>query len=229
MTPLLEIDRLSLSFNGRPALREISFSVQAGERVGILGGNGAGKSTLLWSALGLLPARGTVRLFGGRPGKRALARVGVVFQNPEDQLFMPTLLEDLSLSLMNRGLAADESRARALAALERAGLAVRAAEPASHLSLGQRKRAALALALSTSPDLLVLDEPTAELDGRSARQLEEALNGIACALIIASHHLDFLKRVVQRAIVLIDGGVAADGPIDRVLEDGDLLLRAGVV
>lgn len=229
MTPVLGIDRLSLSFDGREVLREISFSVQAGERVGLIGGNGAGKSTLIWSALGLLPSRGTVRLFGEKPGKHALARVGMVFQNPEDQLFMPSLLEDLSLSLMNRGLPPDECRARAIGALEQVGLAARAAEPAANLSLGQRKRAAVALALCSSPDLLVLDEPTAELDGRSVRQFEEVLNGLTCTLIVASHHLDFLKRIVQRAIVLIDGAVAVDGPAARLLADADLLLRAGVI
>ena len=230
MTPVLEVEDLSFAFDGRrPVLEGISFAVRAGECVGILGANGAGKSTLLWCLLGLLKCRGTVRWFGKPPGRAAARRIGVVFQNPEDQLFMPTVLEDVALGLINRGVAASAARQRALEALEQAGLAAAATRPASQLSLGERKRAAIAAALATSPEMLLLDEPTAELDGRSVRQLGALLDNLPVARLIASHHLDFLARLCSRLLVLEEGRLVAQGPAGQILGDAALLERAGLV
>ena len=153
MSPVLELDNVSFSFDGKTdVLSDISLRIDQGEMVGLVGGNGAGKSTLLWCALGLLHHRGTVRLFGQKRNAESSHRVGVVFQNPEDQLFMPTLLEDLTLPLFNRGIAREEAVARADPALQQAGLASLSNKSARQLSLGQRKRAAIAAELVCSPD-----------------------------------------------------------------------------
>jgi len=222
MKPVLEVENLSFGFEReRPVLRGVSFSVVEGECVGIVGANGAGKSTLLWCLLGLLKASGKVRLLS--------KRVGVVFQNPEDQLFMPSLLEDVALALVNRGVPAADARQTAVAALERVGLAQAATRPAAQLSLGERKRASIAAALAAGPELLLLDEPTAELDGRAVRQLAGVLAGLPVARLITSHHLEFLRGLASRILVLSEGRIVAEGPAGEILGDASLLKGAGLV
>jgi len=230
MKPLLEVENLRFAYDSaRPVLDGITFSVFDGECVGIVGANGAGKSTLLWCLLGLLKGTGNVRFFGENLHKRNLARVGVVFQNPEDQLFMPRLIDDFTLPLVNRGVPATVARESALAALESAGLRDVLDRPASQLSLGERKRAAIAAALAGSPELLLLDEPTAELDGRAVRQLATVLRNLRLARVIASHDLGFLQGLAQRIFVLASGRIFAEGPADHILSDWALLERAGLV
>jgi cobalt/nickel transport system ATP-binding protein len=230
MTPVLEVEGLCFAFDrGRAVLEGISLVVHAGECVGIVGANGAGKSTLLWRLLGLLKGRGSVRWFGQASRRAPVSRIGVVFQNPEDQLFMPSVLEDVALGLINRGRGPAAARAQALEALREAGLQAVAARPAAELSLGERKRAAIAAALVTSPELLILDEPTAELDGRSARLLGALLASLPVARLIASHDLDFLAKLCSRLLVLAEGRVIAEGPAAAVLNDTPLLERAGLV
>jgi len=230
MKTVLEVEQLSFSFDGRrEVLHGLTFSVAEGECLGIVGANGSGKSTLLWCVLGLHRAEGSVRLFGETRSKKNLHRVGLVFQNPEDQLFMPRLAEDVGLPLINRGMPREEARAKAVSALDTAGLAGAADRPASQLSLGERKRAAIAAALVTSPELLILDEPTAELDGRSARHLAALLKSLPVARVIASHDLRFLDGLCPRIVVLLEGRVIADGPAADILSDVSLLERAGLV
>jgi cobalt/nickel transport system ATP-binding protein len=230
MTPVLEVEQLTFGFHSkRPILSDISFWVEEGECVGILGANGAGKSTLLWCLLGLYRASGVIRLFGAPATAAARRRVGVVFQNPEDHLFMPAVLEDVALALINRGVPGASARQQAAAALERVGLAAAAERPASQLSLGERKRAAIAAALVGSPDLLLLDEPTAELDGRSVRELTGVLRRLPAARLIASHHLEFLGSVCTRILVLCEARVTAEGATAEILSDAALLERAGLV
>lgn len=230
MKPVLEVENLAFSFDSaRPVLRDITFAVFEGECVGIVGANGAGKSTLLWCLLGLLKAAGSVRFFGEKLNKRSVARIGVVFQNPEDQLFMPRLIDDLTLPLLNRGMPTAAAAERARAALDLVALQDAAARPASQLSLGERKRAAIAAALATSPELLLLDEPTAELDGRAVRQLADVLQGFTMARIIASHHLEFLRDLAQRTLVLAGGRIIAAGPTVQILSAHALLEQAGLV
>lgn len=230
MNLVLEVEDLRFAFEPRrPILRGVSFRVAAGESVAVLGPNGGGKSTLLWCVLGLLKPQGTVRMFGQPRTRASLARVGVVFQNPEDQLFMPRLVEDLSLILIHRGLPPADASRLALQALESAGLASAADLPASHLSLGQRKRAAIAAALVCRPELLILDEPTAELDGRSARLLREHLRSLQVAQLIATHDLSVAREVCHRALILQDGVVLAEGPTGQILQDSALLEKAGLI
>jgi cobalt/nickel transport system ATP-binding protein len=230
MKPILEVESLLFAFNsGRPVLQDISFSVEEGECVGIVGANGAGKSTLLWCLLGLLEARGAVRFFGEKLRKSALGRIGVVFQNPEDQLFMPRLLDDVSLPLLNRGREEASATERALEALERVSLRHAAERPAAQLSLGERKRAAIAAALAGDPELLLLDEPTAELDGRAVRQLSALLRELPMARLIASHDLAFLRGLTRRVLVLSEGRIIADAAAEKILSDQALLDRAGLI
>ena len=230
MTPVLEVENLSFAYERRaPVLAGISFTVYAGECVGILGANGAGKSTLLWCLLGLLKNQGTARWFPRAPARNALRRIGVVFQNPEDHLFMPTVLEDVALGLINRGCQPAAAREQALVALGQAGLGEAAARPASQLSLGERKRAAIAAAPATSPEMLVLDEPTAELDPRSVRQLAAVLADLPVARLIASHDREFLGKLCSRLLVLGEGRLMAEGTAARILGDAGLLERAGLI
>jgi cobalt/nickel transport system ATP-binding protein len=230
MKPVLEVENLTFAYDSaRPVLDGITFSVQERECVGIVGANGAGKSTLLWCLLGLLKATGIVRYFGDRLHKHSLARIGVVFQNPEDQLFMPRLIDDITLPLMNRGLSAALAAQQAGAALASVGLPDMLHRPASQLSLGERKRAAIASALAGSPDLLLLDEPTAELDGRAVRQLACVLQGLTMARVIASHDLGFLEGLAERVLVLARGKVVGEGAARQILADSALLEEAGLV
>jgi cobalt/nickel transport system ATP-binding protein len=230
MKPIVEVDALTFAFDSlRPVLQDISFSIFEGECVGIVGANGAGKSTLLWCLLGLLEARGSVRFFGEKLRKSALARIGVVFQNPEDQLFMPRLIDDISLPLLNRGSGERAATERALKALDQVSLRGAAERPAAQLSLGERKRAAIAAALAGDPELLLLDEPTAELDGRAVRQLSALLGELPMARLIASHDLAFLKGLAHRVMVLSGGRILADGAAEKILSDQTLLDRAGLI
>jgi cobalt/nickel transport system ATP-binding protein len=224
MKPFLEFDSVYFSFDGKETtLSEISLRIEEGERVALVGANGAGKSTLLWCALGLLHAQGSVRLFGQKRNAESMRRIGMVFQNPEDQLFMPSLLDDLMLPLLNQGVVRESAEALAHESLERVGLNSLSRKPARQLSLGQRKRAAIAAALVRSPKFLILDEPTSELDGHSRRELAAHLQTLNLTLLIASHDLTFLESVVSRIIALDQGklvGVfaATDFFTDAVLQ-----------
>ena len=230
MSAVLAVERLRFGFDPqREVLHDVSFAVAEGECLGVAGANGSGKSTLVWCLLGLHRAEGAVRLFGESVSRGNRHRIGVVFQNPEDQLFMPRLADDVALPLVNRGMGAVEAAERAHASLEAMDLAHAAGRPASQLSLGERKRAAIAAALVTSPELLILDEPTAELDGRSVRRLTALLKGLPVARLITSHDLGFLRGLCSRLLVLSGGTVIAEGPTGAVLTDLALLERVGLV
>lgn len=221
MTEALRVDGLRFAYGRRTVLEDVSFSIAAGEAVGIVGANGSGKSTLLWAIAGLLRAGGRVTL---EPG----SRIGMVFQNPEDQLFMPAVRQDLALPLINDGMPAPMANHVANEGLRAVGLDAYGDEPAAHLSLGQRKRAAIALALARKPELLLLDEPTAELDGRAVRQLVALLGRIQATRVVASHHLEFLRQVTTRTLVLAEGRILADGETGAILGDAALMDRAGL-
>jgi cobalt/nickel transport system ATP-binding protein len=220
MIPVLEAREVGFAFNRRSVvLRGVSFCVFPGERLGVLGPNGAGKSTLLWRLLALYQGPGEVKLFGEPVGAAALARLGVVFQNPEDTLFMPSLEADLVLPLINRGVDKERARARAQEALRKVGLHDHAGRSAASLSLGERKRAAIAAAIVTEPELLILDEPTAELDGRAARLLADTVIAMGVTTLVTTHDLHFLARVATRVLVLVQGAIVAEGLPAEILSD----------
>jgi cobalt/nickel transport system ATP-binding protein len=229
MATVLEVSNLNFRYASENALRGISFQIAEGEPVGIVGANGSGKSTLLWCIAGLLHGEGRVRLFGGQPPNESRKRIGMVFQNPEDQLFMPTLAQDLALPLVNHGMRSNDAQKAAHEWLDRFGLSRHAGLPATHLSLGQRKRAAVALAMIRSPELLIMDEPTAELDGRAVRQLAVMLNQLGVTKLIASHHLDFLRATTSRVILLHEGALRSQGPTADILNDTALLEESGLL
>jgi len=230
------VEAIDLSFaypDGTSALDGVSFRIEHGESVAIVGANGAGKSTLLQHLNGCLsPAAGTVRIGDYPISKATLAAVrrsvGMVFQDPDDQLFMPTVFDDVAFGPLNLGLPPAEVEARVTRALETVGAAHLRDRPPYRLSGGEKRAVAIATVLSMSPDVLVLDEPTASLDPRSRRQLIALLAGFAHTKIIATHDLDLVLELCGRTIVLEGGRVAADGRTAEILRDRALLERCGL-
>lgn len=220
--------------DGRPALRGVTLTVAAGERVAVVGANGAGKTTLLLRLCGALPGdRGQAEVAGLDPAdphhrRKLPAAVGMVFQNPDDQLFAATVLEDVAFGPLNLGAEPGQARRIAENTLERVGLLGYGSRPPHRLSGGEKRRAALAGVLAMNPAVLLLDEPTAFLDPRGRRQLAGLLAGLPTALLIATHDLEFAAHLCGRTVVLEEGAVAADGPTAAVLGDGGLLRQCGL-
>ena len=212
--------------DGTQALRGVTFEVAVGERVGLVGANGAGKSTLLLHAAGLLPGKGKVLVHGldpDREPRQARQKVGLLFQNPDDQLFMPTVREDVAFGPLNLGLCGDELAQRCDQALADVGLAELGGKLPQHLSFGQRRRAALATVLAMGCRTLALDEPTANLDPGGRRELIELLQRLEATLLLATHDLDAVLELCPRTVLFADGRVAADGPTARILADAALM------
>lgn len=214
----------------RAVLDGLDLDVAAGERVALLGPNGSGKTTLALHLNGLLPMQtGTVTIGdltvvdGNLPSIRR--RVGMVFQDPDDQLFMPTVHDDVAFGPANLGLSHTD-RERAVAdALDAVGAAELADRHPHHLSGGEKRRAAIATVLSMSPAVLVLDEPTSGLDPVGRRELAELLTSIAVTQLLVTHDLPFALATCKRSVILDQGSVVADGPTPELLADADLLAR----
>ena len=233
----LEIANLHYHYpDGTPALRGISFAVPEGSRTALIGPNGAGKSTLFLHINGLLPEKPetapAVRVFGVAAAppdlQRVRAMVGLLFQDPDDQLFCPTVGEDVAFGPRQEGLPGEEVARRVAEALTAAGLAGFEARAPHHLSRGEKRRAALAGLLACKPRLLVLDEPTSDLDPRGRRELKALLAGLPITQLIATHDLDLAAELCDRAVVLDTGRVEAEGPALDLLSDEALMLRHGL-
>ena len=226
---IVEAINLRYSYpDGTVALRDVSFRITHGESVAVIGANGAGKSTLLLHLNGhLTPGAGTVRIGDYPLTRQTLAEVrrtvGMVFQDPDDQLFMPTVFDDVVFGPLNLGFPPDEAELRAVSALERVGLAHLRDKPPYRLSGGEKKRVAIATVLSMAPDILVMDEPTAGLDPSARRQLMGLLADFRHTKIFTSHDLDMVMELCGRTIILREGTVAADGPTDELFRDAELL------
>jgi cobalt/nickel transport system ATP-binding protein len=233
--PPVAVDVTGLSFaypDGRIALRDVNLTVRAGERVALVGPNGAGKSTLLLHLNGILRGQGGVRVAGlpvtadNLPRVRAL--VGLVFQNPDDQLFSPNVFDDVAYGPLYMGLPEEEIRervTRALAAVDMSGFEDRMPH---HLSIGERKRIALATVLSMEPKILALDEPSAGLDPRARRGLIALLRSLRQTLIASAHDMHLVRDLFDRMVILHEGRIAADAPTADLLADEELLLRYGL-
>jgi len=218
--------------NGHAALRDVSLTIHAGERVAIMGPNGAGKSTLLMHFNGIMRGHGRIEVAGltlsDETVKRVRALVGVVFQNPDDQLFSPTVFDDVAYGPLYMGLPRDEIARRvtsALAAVDMSGFESRVPH---HLSIGQRKRVSLATVLAMDPRVLVLDEPSAGLDPRARRGLIELLRRLPQTLVASTHDMRLVRDLFDRAVIMEDGRIVVDAPAREVLADEALLERYGL-
>ncbi len=233
----LEINQLSYRYHdGTQALRNVSFSLDPGECVGLLGPNGSGKSTLLLHLNGILPdkkrAPGAVKVLGQSLTPENLAnirrQVGLVFQDPDDQLFCPTVLEDVAFGPHQLGLTEAEVAERAHSALARVGLAGFGHRATHHLSHGEKRRVCLAGVLACAPSILVLDEPTSDLDPRGRREFKALLRQIPATKLIATHDLELVVELCSRVVVLDRGEVVADGPTCELLGNEELMLAHGL-
>lgn len=219
--------------DGHKAINGISFRIHHGESVGIIGANGAGKSTLLMLLMGvLLPSQGEVRVGDILVTKKTLPlirqRMGMVFQNPDDQLFMTTVYDDVAFGPRNYKLAEEEVEKRVQQALEMVGILHLKDRAPFKLSGGEKRAAAIASVLSMQPDILVMDEPSSALDPKSRRRLINLLNKFEHTKIITSHDLDMVYDLCARTIVIKNGEIAADGPTPEILMNAGLLDACGL-
>jgi cobalt/nickel transport system ATP-binding protein len=223
-TPLaVSIENLRFAYpDGTEALRGLDLQVREGERLAVLGNNGAGKSTLLLHLNGLLRGSGEVRVLGLPLIRRNLAairrQVGLVFQNPDDQLFMPTVFDETAYAAINAGYGREEVRRRVNEALSVTGLCGLEAKHPLNLSLGQRKRLTIASVLVTDNRLLVLDEPSAGLDPAGRTSLISLLSSLPSTLIVATHDLSFASASCERGVVIEDGVVVRDGALPDLVD-----------
>lgn len=233
-TPLIEVNNLSFRYpDGQQALVDVSLAVYEGERVALVGPNGAGKSTLILHLNGIFASQdGHVRVAGlpvaGEHVKKVRALVGLVFQDPDDQLFSPTVFDDVAYGPLYMGLPEDEVRRRVERALAAVGMQGYGDRVPHRLSAGEKKRIALATVLAMEPSVLVLDEPTAGLDPRGRRMLIRLLDSMPQTMIVSTHDLLMVRDLFPRMVILDRGRVVADGPSADLLRDRALLETHGL-
>lgn len=229
MTPVLDVHGLAYAYpDGHQALFGVDLHVHRGERVALLGPNGAGKTTLVLHLNGILDAGAGEVAVSGLPVTKAnlqeiRRRVGVVFQDPDDQLFMGTVRQDVAFGPANLGLRGVQLERRVLEALDRVGMADFVDRPPHHLSFGQRRRVAVATVLAMEPEILVLDEPSSNLDPASRRELADILRSLDVTVLMVTHDLPYALELCPRSIVLSEGVVVADGSTYDVLTDAALM------
>ena len=232
MTPSLLIKDLAFAYpDGNQALYGVNLTIERGERVALLGPNGAGKTTLVMHMNGIHPAQhGIVEVAGQRidtTNKDALrqirSKVGIVFQDPDDQLFMPTVREDVAFGPYNMGLRDSELDRVVEDALSAVGMREYIDRPPHHLSFGQRRRVAVATVLAMRPEILVLDEPSSNLDPASRRELAEILRSLQITLLMVTHDLPYALALCERSVILSGCVIAADGQTSQILDDAALM------
>ena len=228
----LEISDLAYAYpDGNQALYGVNLSINQGERVALLGPNGAGKTTLVLHLNGIIPTmQGQVRVAGELVDSKSAEsiksirhKVGIVFQDPDDQLFMPTVGQDVAFGPYNAGLRGPELEKAVKEALELVGMSEFIDRPPHHLSFGQRRRVAVATVLAMKPEILVMDEPSSNLDPAARRELAEIITSLDVTLLMVTHDLPFAYELCQRAVILSAGVVAADDEISSVLANKQLL------
>lgn len=230
---MLTVEHLSLTYeDGTVGLENVSFSLTQGETCALIGANGAGKTSLMMALVGIADFRGRIVAGGVESEKQNLPllrqRVGLVFQNPDDQLFMPTIFQDVAFGLQNMGLPDDEVRRRTEGTLERLGILHLKDRSSLRLSGGEKRMAALATVLAMEPEVVLLDEPTAFLDPKARRRLIGVLKGLKQTMLVATHDLPFALEVCKRAIVLTEGRAFADGLSEELLFDEEKMDQGGV-
>jgi cobalt/nickel transport system ATP-binding protein len=236
MSCLVEVEGLRYAYpQGRIALDEVGFHLRHGERVGLIGPNGAGKTTLLLALAGLLDSfEGAISVAGcdlatadGR--RRVHQKLGVVFQNTDDQILNATVADDVAFGPLNLGLPVDEVRRRVDEALDRVGLPAASRDRVPfHLSSGEKRRVAIAGVVAMRPEVMLMDEPTSDLDPRGRRELRQILDALPITRIVSSHNLEFVLDTCDRALLLDEGRLRADGPVRLVLADEALMLQHGL-
>lgn len=230
MTPLIEVDDLRFRYDdGTQALNGVTFRLYPGECVSLLGANGSGKTTFALHLNGLLSGTGRVTVCGLEISKDTLPqirrKIGVVFQDSDEQLFMPTVLEDVVFGPLNMGLTAPEAFSRAEEALERVGAAHLRAKAPYHLSAGEKRRVAIAGVLAMEPEILILDEPTTYLDPPAERELARLLHELPQAKLLITHDIAFAAALATRAVFFESGRIVCEGPVDEVVARYDWNVR----
>jgi cobalt/nickel transport system ATP-binding protein len=227
MAPLIQVRDLSFRYpDGTEALRGVDLDLAAGESLVLFGANGSGKTTFLLHLNGLLRASaGSIAVCGLRPTASNLAAirqsVGFVFQEADDQLFMPTVIEDVAYGLINGGMAAGEAQQKAQQALEQVDLAYAASRAPYHLSSGEKRRAALAGVLAMQPRILVFDEPTTSLDPPAQRNLARLIAGLSQAKIVSTHDANFARAIGSRAVFFEKGKIVGEGGVEEIIKRFD--------
>jgi cobalt transport protein ATP-binding subunit len=230
---VLSIRNLSFHYpDGHQALYDISLNIESYEKVALVGPNGAGKSTLMLHLNGILSGDGELQVAGLPLEKSSLplirAKVGMVFQNPDDQLFSPTVFEDVAFGPLHMGCSEDDVRARVERALAQVGMSAYANRLSHHLSVGEKKRISIATVLSMEPEILVLDEPSAGLDPRARRSLINLLREMELTLLVSTHDMRMVAELFRRTVVMDGGRIVADGPTNEILGDDQLLESHGL-
>jgi len=233
MPKAVEIKDFSYKYpDGTIALSNITLSVEDGQSVALVGPNGAGKSTLLLAMAGFLKGTGKVLINGLQTNRKNRKKIrttlGSCLENPDDQLFMPTLFDDVAFGPLNMGLDAEQIKARVSNALQTVGLADMADKAPHHLSAGQKRAAAIATILSMAPKIITLDEPDANLDPRNRNKLIKLLAGLSQTLIIATCNMNFAAALADRAILIDNGCIVADGDAEKIMSDSKLMAEHGL-
>jgi cobalt/nickel transport system ATP-binding protein len=233
MPKAIEIENFSFKYpDGTAALDNISLSIEHGEALALIGPNGAGKSTLLLAMAGFVNGSGKVLVDGLQINRKNLKKIrsliGSCLEDPDDQLFMPTLFDDVAFGPLNMGLEAGEVKTRVADVLKTVGLADMADKAPHHLSAGQKRAAAIATVLAMSPKIITLDEPDGSLDPRNRNNLVKLLAGLSQTLIITTSNMDFAAAVADRDVLLDKGRIIADGPAEKIMSDSKLMTEHGL-
>jgi len=233
MPKAIEIENFTYRYpDGTPALSDISLSVEHGQKLALIGPNGAGKSTLLLAMAGFAKGTGKVLVDGfevnSKNLKKIRTRLGCCLENPDDQLFMPTLFDDVAFGPLNMGLEPERVKSRVAEALATVGLTKMADKAPHHLSAGQKRAAAIATILAMSPKIITLDEPDGSLDPRNRNNLMTLLRSLPQTLIIATCNMNFAAALADRAVLLDKGRIIADGEAQIIMSDADLMTEHGL-